>query len=58
MKKLSEYLNMLAESGLWTKDNSDSADFHAEIRDVSYNSLKARQGTLFIYKGEIGRAHV
>lgn len=51
MKKLSEYLNMLAESGLWTKDNSDSADFHAEIRDVSYNSLEARQGTLFICKG-------
>ena len=51
MKKLSEYLNMLAESGLWTKDNSDSADFRAEIRDVSYNSLEARQGTLFICKG-------
>ncbi len=51
MKKLSEYLNMLAESGLWTKDNSDSADFHAEIRDVSYNSLEVRQGTLFICKG-------
>lgn len=51
MKKLSEYLNMLAESGLWTKDNSDSADFRAEIRDVSYNSLEVRQGTLFICKG-------
>ena len=50
MKKLSEYLNMLAESGLWTKDNSDSADFSQEIRDVSYNSLEAGQGTLFICK--------
>ncbi len=51
MKKLSEYLKMLSELGICAGDNSISADFDIEIKDVSYNSKKARQGTLFICKG-------
>lgn len=51
MKNFSEYLNMLAESGLRTKDNSDSADFNIAIKNVTYNSLEAGPGGLFICKG-------
>lgn len=51
MKKLREYLNMLAESGLLAEDNSDSADFDTEVSDVSYNSILVKPGTLFICKG-------
>ncbi len=51
MKKLTEYLNMLRESGLCAADNSDSADFDIQISDISYNSLLVREGALFICKG-------
>lgn len=51
MKNFSEYLNMLAESGLRTEDNSGSACFDIPIEDVTYNSLEAGPGSLFICKG-------
>ena len=51
MKKLVDFLNMLAESGLCAGDNSGSADFNIEIRDITYNSLEAGEGALFICKG-------
>ena len=51
MKKLTDFLNMLAESELRAGDNSDSADFDIPIKDITYNSLEAGEGTLFICKG-------
>ena len=51
MKKLADFLNMLAESGLRAGDNSDSADFDIEIKDITYNSLEAGEGALFLCKG-------
>lgn len=56
MKKLKEYLNMLAESGLLTADNSDSADFDKEVADISYNSILVKPNTLFICKGAAFKA--
>ena len=51
MKKLTDFLNMLAESELRAGDNSDSADFDIPIKDITYNSLEAGEETLFICKG-------
>lgn len=51
MKNLSEYLDELRKSGLWAGDNSDSADFDVKIKDVTYNSLEAGEGALFLCKG-------
>ncbi len=51
MKKLADFLNMLAESGLRAGDNSDSADFDIDIKDITYNSLEAGEGALFLCKG-------
>ena len=54
-KMLSEYINMLEKESLLVSvrgqaESPESAD-SIEVKDVSYNSIRSGEGTLFICKG-------
>ncbi|MBR6473768.1 MAG: UDP-N-acetylmuramyl-tripeptide synthetase [Firmicutes bacterium] len=51
IKTLFEYLEMLEKEGLLVSDNAASADFSIEIKDLSYNSKRVKEGALFVCKG-------
>ena len=50
-KKLKDYRDELKKLNLLEWDNKDTADFDIEVKDISYNSLTVKPGTLFICKG-------
>lgn len=50
-KKISEYYDMLKAEGLIYGRKKPEGDLDAIVTEVSYNSLEAKEGTLFICKG-------
>lgn len=50
-KKIIEYYNMLKDEGLVYGRKKPVGNLDALVTDVSYNSLEAKEGTLFICKG-------